>query len=174
VKSVGEEFKHRLPGIAANMFLAVAFGVISAISSIILVDALESIGFYSWLIFAFIAGVFFVRALFDVLAMGDKIVRLLLVHLGVQERLSKRRVAKDLVYIIATILVAVAIFPLFKTFGTSSTVLQSVITVIAMGIIFLFVYDIVLTFYRILEEKTSALSDLLAHKSNEEDMCNAS
>jgi len=168
MNSVGKEFKHKLPRLAANITLALAFGAISTLSSVILTSVTESFSFYSWLVLTLVGGAFLVRALFDVLTIGDKTIGLFLKRLGIQQRLSKRRVAKDLICIIATILATAGIFPFFKTLGTVGNVLQSVTTIIAVGTIILFVYDIAHTFYQIFQEKASAVADWLVHKQGEE------
>ena len=139
MNSAGEESKLRLPKLVANMTLAVVFGVIGTLSSVILVSVAEGVGFYSWLVLTLVGGVFLIRVLFDVLTMGDTAVRLFLKHLGIHQRLSKRRIAKDLMGIIATILAMAAIFPFFETLGTAGTALQSATTIVAIGITSLFV-----------------------------------
>jgi len=168
MNSVGKEFKHKLPRLAANITLTLAFGAISTLSSVILTSVTESFSFYSWLVLTLVGGAFLVRALFDVLTIGDKTVGLFLNRLGIQQGLSKRRIAKDLIFIIATILAAAAISPFLKTLGTVGTVLQSVTTIVAIGIVFLFVYDITCILHQIFQEKASAVTDWLMHKPSEE------
>lgn len=168
MNSVGKDFKHRLPKLAANIALALAFGAIGALSSVILSSVTEGFGFYSWLVLTLVGGVFLVRALFDVLTIGDKTVGLFMARLGIQQRLSKRRMAKDLICIIATILATAAIFPFLKTLGTVGTILQSVTTIAAIATIFLFVYDITRTLDQIFHEKASAVADWLVRKQGDE------
>jgi len=167
VNSVSKELKHRLPKLAANIALALAFGAIGALSSVILASVTEGFGFYSWLVLTLVGGAFLVRALFDVLTIGDKTVGLFMARLGIQQRLSKRRMAKDLICIIVIILITAAIFPFLKTLGTVGTVLQSVTTIAAIGTIFLFVYDIARTLYQIVHEKASVVADWLVHEPDE-------
>ena len=167
MNSLGEEFRRRLPRLMANISLALAFGAIATLSSIIPANVAGSIGFYSWLALTLIAGAFLVRALFDVLAMFDKTAGLFLARLGIPKRWSKRRAAKDLMFIIATILATAAIFPFFKTLGATGTAIQSATTIVSAGIIFLFVYDITRTFHQIFQEKTGAVSNRIVHKSNQ-------
>jgi hypothetical protein len=168
VNSVGEKFKHRLSKLAANIAVALIFGAIGTLSSAILASVSEGFGFYTWLVLTLVGGVFLVRALFDVLTIGDKTVALFMARIGIQQRLSKRRMAKDSICIIATILATAAIFPFLKTLGIVGTVLQSAIIIVAIGTIFLFVYDISRTLYQIFHKKASAVSDWLGHKPDEE------
>ena len=152
MSSVSKEFKHKLPGLVANIALASTFGAIGVLSSIVLASITEGAGFYSWLVLSLVGGLFLVRALVDVLTLSDRTLELFLKRLGMQFW-SKRRMAKDSMCIIAVVLVAAAIFPLFEAIGPAGTILQLVATAIAIGIIFLFVYDITLTLYRMLQVK---------------------
>jgi len=168
MSSVGEKFKQKLLKIAANTALALAFGAIGTLSSVILTSVSESFGFYSWLVFTIVGGMFLVRVLQDVLTIGDKTVGVFLSRLGIQQGLSKRRIAKDLIYIIATILATAAIFPFLKTLYTVGIVLQSTAILIVIGIIFLFVYDITRILYQLLQEKATAVTNWLVHQPGEE------
>ena len=118
MNSVGQDFKEKLPRLVANIVLALAFGATGALSSAVFTGVAEGVGFYSWLIFTLVGGAFLVRVLFDVVTVGDRTVELLLKRLGIQQQLSKRRLAKDVMCIIVTMLVTAAIFPFFlKTIG---------------------------------------------------------
>jgi len=167
MNSVGQDFKQKLPRLVANIILALAFGAIGALSSAVLTAVAESVGFYSWLIFTLVGGAFLVRALFDVVTVGDRTVELLLKRFGIQQHLSKRRLAKDLMCIIVTMLVTAAIFPFYKTVGTIAIVLQSATAVIAIGVVFLFVYDIARTFQQVFHEKARVAGDWLVHELGE-------
>jgi putative exporter of polyketide antibiotics len=168
MNSVGEEFRHKLPRLAANVALALAFGAAGALFLVIPTGATESVGFYSWLVLTLVGGAFLIRALVDVLTIGDKSVELVLVHLGIRQRRSKRRMAKDAVGIIATMLATAAIAPLFETLGPAGTTLHTIATAVALGVILLFVYDIARTFYEILKEKTAAEAGHLEPKQVDE------
>ena len=167
MSSISKEFKHKLPGLVANLALASAFVVIGVFSSIVLTGIVDGLGFYSWLILTLVGGAFLVRALVDVLAISDRTLELFLKRLGMQFW-SKRRMAKDSMCIIAVVLVAAAIFPLFEAIGPAGTILQMVATAIAIGIIFLFVYDITLTLYRMLQVKARIIPHQLVQKPTEE------
>jgi len=88
-------------------------------------------------------------------------------RLGIQQQLSKRRIAKDLICIIVIILITAAIFPFLKTIGTIGTVPQSATTIAAIVTIFLFVYDIARTLSQIVHEKASVVADWLTHEPEE-------
>lgn len=164
MNSAREEFQQKLPKLAANIALALAFGIMGMLSTALLDSITEGVGFYSWLVLTLVGGAFLIRALFDVLAIGDKTIESFLKRLGIKERRSKRRMAKDSMCMIATTLVAAAIFPLFETLGTAKSALQLAATAITIGIIFVFVYDIARTFYQILQEKAGAVTNRFSHE----------
>ena len=168
MNSVGKDLRHKLPRLAANTALALVFGAAGALSLAALPRVTEGIRFYSWLVLMLVAGAFLIRALFDVLAIADKTVELFLQRLGMPQRFTKRRLAKDTILIIATILVTAAIAPFLETLGAAGTTLQSVTTAVALGVILLFVYDIAHTFYRIFQEKTKAGTQLPIREPVEE------
>lgn len=167
MNSVGNEFRHKLPRLAANIALALAFGVIGTLSSIVLANVTEGFAFYSWLALILVGGAFLIRALFDILTIGDKAVGLFMARLGIPQQLSKRRMAKDLICIIVIILIRAAVFPFLKALGTVGTVLQSVTTIAAIVTIFLFVYDIARTLYQLVHEKASVVADWFTHEPEE-------
>ena len=163
MNSVGQDFKEKLPRLVANIVLALAFGATGALSSAVFTGVAEGVGFYPWLIFTLVGGAFLVRVLFDVVTVGDRTVQLLLKRLGIQQQLSKRRLAKDVMCIIVTMLVTAAIFPFFTTVGAIGIVIQSATAVVAIGVVFLFVYDIARAFHQIFQEKARAVGDWLVH-----------
>lgn len=168
MNSVGQDFKQKLPRLVANIVLALAFGAIGVLSSVVLTGVAEGAGFYSWLVLTLVGGAFLVRALFDIVTVGDRTVELLLKRLGIPQQLFKRRLTKDLMIIIITILATAAIFPFFKTVGTLAIALQSATTVIVVGIIFLFVYDIARALYQIFQEKAKAVGERFVPEAVEE------
>jgi uncharacterized membrane protein len=114
------------------------------------------------------AGIFLVRTLFDVLVIIDKATGLFVRRLGINDGLSRQRIFKDTVYIVAILLVAAAIFPLFSTIPTYGTLLQEITTYAALGLIILFVYDIGRTFYRITEKKANSVANRISNSNNGE------
>ncbi len=166
MNSVGEEFKQKLPKLAANIALAIAFGVTGIFASLIPANVTGDFGFYSWVVLTIVGGVFLIRASFDVLTISDKTLGLVLERLGIRQKFSRRRMAKDLMYIIAIILATAAIFPLLETIGTMGTTLQSIASIAAVVTTFLFVYDIAHTLYEMVHEKANAITDRLAHEND--------
>lgn len=168
MNSIREEFKQSLPKLAANLASALAFGVMGIVLPPILSDVFAGVGFYAWMVLTIVAGAFLVRALFRILVLGDQATGLLLRRLGIREQASRARVLKDFVFIVATLLIAAAVFPFLETFGAAGSVLQMGITVVAIGAILLFVYDVGRTSYQIFQEKANKVADWIIDKPNKE------
>jgi hypothetical protein len=168
VSSVGEDFKRRLPKLVANITLALTFGAMGIFFSRVLASVGEGFGFYYWLVLTLVGGAFLVRGLFDLLTVGDKTVGLFMTRLGIQHQSSRRRIAKDSVFIVATILATAAILPVLRNLGPVGTVLQSVTTIVAIGAIFLFVYDTARVVNKMFHEKAGAVADWLELKQTQE------
>ncbi len=166
MNSLREEFKDKLPSLLANMALALVFGALGLFSSFLLDTVIEEVGYFSWLVFVLVAGVFLIRALSTVLVIADKAIGLLITHLGIKEPWSRDRVVKDLVVIIVIILAFAAIIPLLKISVNIGTGVVAAITMIAVGLIFVFIYDIGQTSWHILQEKSNKVTDRFVNDSD--------
>lgn len=157
--SLREEFRGKLPSLLADMALALIFGALSFFSSIILDTTIEGLGYFSWLVFVLVAVIFLVRALSNVLVIADKAIGLFITRLGIKEPTSRDRIVKDFVVIIIIILAFAAIIPILKTSINVASELGAAITIVAIGVIFIFIYDIGRTFWRILQVKANTVAD---------------
>jgi cation transport ATPase len=169
VNAVSEEIRYRLPRLIANVAIALVFFGMSYIVLWTLNSISTGIMFLLQIGLLLAAGLFLVRTLFDALMIIDKATGLFLGHLGIKEDLSRQRIFKDTVYIVATILVAAAIFPLFSNLSNFGPLLQQITTYVALGLIILFVYDIGRTFYRITEKKANSVADRFSSSTKEEE-----
>lgn len=165
--TVRAEIRYRLPKLMANLALALVFWVMSYIASMTLTSISKETLFLSQVGLLVVAGIFLVRTLFDSLTIVDKVTRSFLRRLGIKEDRSRQRVVKNIIYIVAVLLVAAAIFPLFSKLSNFSPLLQQITTYVALGLILLFVYDSGRTFYRITEEKANSVANRLSNSSNE-------
>lgn len=165
MNSLREEFKDKLPSLLANTALALVFGALGFFSSLLLDTMTEGLGYLSWLIFVLVAGVFLIRAMSTVLVIADKAIGLFITHLGIKEPSSRDRVAKDLVVIIVIILALAAIIPILKISINIGTEPVAAITIIAVGVIFVFIYDIGRTSWRILQAKANTVTDRFVNDS---------
>jgi drug/metabolite transporter (DMT)-like permease len=172
VNCVSEEIRYRLPRLIANVAIALAFAGMSYIVLWTLNSISTEITFLLQIGLLLAAGIFLVRTLFDALKIVDKVTGLFVRRLGIKEDWSRQRIFKDTIYIVAILLVAAAIFPLFGNLSNFDPLLQKITTYAALGLILLFVYDIGRTFYRITEKKANSVANRLSHSSDEEDEIN--
>ena len=170
MNAVSEEIRYRLPRLIANVAIALAFAGMSYIVLWTLNSISTEIVFLLQIGFLLAAGLFLVRTLFDALTLVDKVTGLFMRRLGIKDGWSRQRIFKDTIYIVAILLVAAAIFPLFSNLSTFGPLLQKITTYAALGLILLFVYDIGRTFYRITEKKANSVANRIS--SNEEKKIN--
>jgi hypothetical protein len=151
----------------ANVALALVFAGMSYLVLWTLSSISTEITFLLQIGLLLVAGIFLVRTFFDALTIVDDVTGLFLRRLGIKEGWSIQRVFKDIIYIVAILLVAAATFPLFSELSNFGPLLQEITTYAALGLILLFVYDIGRTFYRITEEKANSVANRLSHSSND-------
>ena len=168
MRTVLEEIRFSLPKLAANLVLALFFWVMSYVTSITLTSISSEAGFLSQLGLLLAAGIFLVRTLFNALTIVDKVTKSFLRHLGIKEEWSRQRILKDIIYIVVTLLVTAAIFPIFTELSEFNSLLQQVTTYAALGLILLFVYDIGRTFYKITEKTANLVADRISNSNNRE------
>jgi hypothetical protein len=171
VRTVRKEIRYKFPKLIANVALALMFWIISHIALLALNRINAELAFLLQTGLLLTAGVFLVRILFDVLTIVDKVTKSFLKRLGIKEDWSRERVFKDVVYIVAILLIAAAIFPLFRNL-TNFGLVQEITTYMAVGLIILFVYDVARIFYRITEEKANSVANRISNSSNDEEKIN--
>jgi len=168
VDTVREEIRYRIPKLVANLTLALLFWIMSYITSITLTGISKEAGFLSQLGLFLVAGIFFIRTLFDALTIIDKMTKSFLKRFGIKEERSRRRILKDIIYIIAILLVAGAIFPILNNVSIFAPLLQQITTYVTLGLILLFVYDIGRTIYRITEKTANSVANRISNSSRGE------
>jgi hypothetical protein len=169
VNTVREEIRYKLPKLLANVALTLMFWAMSHIAMVTLNSINTEIAFLLQLGLLLAAGMFLVRTLFDALTIADKVTGAFLKRLGINEGWSRQRVFKDTIYIVAILLVAAALFPVFRNISNFGPLLQEITTYVVLGLIILFVYDIGRTFYRITEEKANSVANRISSLSNNEE-----
>jgi hypothetical protein len=105
-----------------------------------------------------VSGIFLVRALFNGLTIADHLTKSLLKRLGINEKWSRKRILKDLMFIIAVILVAAGLYPIISLSPNYEQVLQQIVTYSTLGFLLLFVFDIGRIFYRITENRANSVA----------------
>jgi len=168
MNTLGEEILYRLPKVVSNLGLALIFWVARYIVLVMLNTVNAEHVFLLQMGLLIVTWIFLVRALFNALTVVDRLTGSFLKRLGIKEGWSRQRIFKDAICIVAVLLVAAAIFPLFSELSNFGPLLQEITTYAALGFILLFVYDIGRTFYRITEKKANSVADRLSHSSNDE------
>ena len=172
MNAVREGMGYILPKIIANVAIALVFVGMSYLVLWTLNSISTEIVFLLQIGLLLAAGIFLVRILFDVLTITDNITGLFLRRLGIKEGWSRQRIFNDTIYIVAILLVAASLFPLLRNLSTYGPLLQEITTYAALGLIFLFVYDIGRTFYRITEAKAISVANRISYSSNEDEKKN--
>ena len=169
--SIGEEIRKRFPRLSISLLVAFLFWVISlTIPKLVEGVAVPGIGISpynnaGWLLWAMmtlLCLIFIVRASTDILVLMDAGTEMLVRRLGIGEEKSLKRVGKDIVYIILTILLAAAVLPLLASVPQVGGLLAIVVSLVALGVSAMLVYDIGRIIYRMLEEKARIVTEWLA------------
>ncbi|MFA5364615.1 MAG: hypothetical protein WC325_05475 [Candidatus Bathyarchaeia archaeon] len=169
MSTLREEIYYRLPKVVSNLALALIFWVARYIVLVTLNAVNPEMVFLLQMGLLIVAGIFVVRALFNTLTVFDKLTGSFLVHLGIKDGLSRQRVFKDIMCIVAVLLVAAALLPLLSILPDIEPVLQQVTTYGALGVMMLFVYDIGRTFYRLTEQKANLVANRLVNSVSEDE-----
>ena len=172
MNAVSEELRNRLPKLIANVAITIVFLIMSFIVLWTLSGISTEIVFLLQIGLLLAAGLFLVRTLFDALVIIDKATGLIVRRLGIKDGLSRQRIFKDAVYVVAILLVAATIFPLLSRLPNYGPLLQEITTYAALGLLLLFVYDIGRTFYRITENKANSVANRISSSINTEEKIN--
>jgi drug/metabolite transporter (DMT)-like permease len=168
VNTVNKE-KYRVSRLVANGSIALVFAGMSYVVLWVPNSVGAEIVFLLELGFLLVAGMFLVRTLFHALMIVDKVTGSFVRRLGIKEGLSKQRIFKDTTYIVAILLVAAALFPLFQNVSNFGPLLQEIISYMVLGLIAVFVYDIGRTFYKITEKKANSVANRISSSNNSEE-----
>ena len=169
MNAASEELKRKFPKLIANIVIAAIFTGISQIIGWLFQGINPDILFLVQIGLLLAAGIFLVRTLYDALTFTDKATKLLLRRVGIKKELSKQRIFKDIICIVAVLLVAAALVPIISNSSTIGPLLQQIVTYATMGLIIIFVYDIGRTVYRITEKKANNLADKISNSKKEEE-----
>ena len=168
MNTVREEILYQSPKTFSNLALALIFWVARYIVLMTLDTVNAEFVFLLQMGLLIVTGIFLVRAAFNSLNIVDKLTGSFLKRLGIKEGWSRQRIIKDLMCIVAVLLVAAAIFPLLSNLSPFEPLFQQIITYAALGLILLFVFDIGSSFYRFTEEKANSVADRISNSINAE------
>ena len=172
MKDKREEIRRRLPRLVTNLIMAIIFWVVSVfipptIPEIVIPGINTEASFLVWILTIIITAIFLIRALTDALALGDVLTDAITKRLGVKEEQASKRAARELVYIIAIVLVVTAVSPLLLNIQDVGYYLSTVTVYIGLGLIILFIYDIGRTVYKIIEQKAESLADYVSQSKQD-------
>jgi SNF family Na+-dependent transporter len=167
MKDKREEIRRRLPRLVTNFIMAIIFWVISmfippTLPNIVIPGIGTEVSFLVWIFTIAITAIFLIRALTDALALGDVLTDAITKKLGVKEEQASKRAAREIVYIIAIVLIVTAASPLLLNIQDVGYYLSTATVYIGLGLIILFIYDIGRTVYKIIEEKAESLANYVS------------
>ena len=172
MKDKREEIRRRLPRLVTNLIMTIIFWIISAfipptLPSLIVPGINTEASTLVWILTMIITAIFLIRALTDALALGDVLTDAITKRLGVKEEQASKRAARELVYIIAIVLVVTAVSPLLLNIQDVGYYLSTVTVYIGLGLVILFIYDIGRTVYKIIEQKAESLADYVSQSKQD-------
>ena len=167
------EIRRRFPRLTMSLVIAIIFFIISDViqrtrdltplSSVIVPGFGWDVVFMLWLITIVSTAIFLVRALSDALVLGDIVTDIIVRRIGIKEERSPKRAARDLIYIIIIILIAMALLPILATLEEEIGSWLTMFTIyVALGIIVILIYDIGRILYKIVEQRAELFADRLS------------
>ena len=170
MSKIKEEIRLRFPRLTMSLVIAAVFWMIgmvipSTVSNINIPSLNINAGFVVWVITITITAIFLIRALSDALVLGDILTDIFVKRLGIKEERSPKRAARDLIYIIVIILIAMAVLPIINVYfegGEIGQWLARITIFFSLGIILILTYDIGRILYRIIEQRAETLADRLS------------
>ena len=168
MKTLREELLYRSPKIFSNLVLVLIFWVARYIVLITLDSVSAELVFVLQTGLLIVTGIFLVRASFNSLIAVDRLIGSFLKRLGIKDGWSRQRTFKDILCIVAILLIVAGISPLFSL-STFDMLLMQIIIYAALGLILLFVFDIGRNFYKFTEEKANSVASLIINPINEDE-----
>jgi len=181
--SVRGEVRRRLPRIVINITVAFLFWIVSQIGPIFVKGLVipginmpppfDTVSSIVGLTAMLIAMIFFVRAISDILFFVDISAEIIVGSLGIKERKPLKRIARDLTYIILTLLLATAASPILSSIPQIGGYLMAIVSLVALGIFLVLIYDIGKVIHEVLHEKTRRIADWIGNFLEEKEHRNA-
>lgn len=147
-----KEATNRIPKIFSNICVALIFWF--AHYFIIGLENGSTQFLFLEISFLVVSILFFVRALLNSLIILEKINEYFLLKLGINEKQSKQRISKMLIYIILVLLFNATLFPIINQYSPDSFV-RIILTSASLCLIFLFIFDIGRTLSRYTTKKAN-------------------
>ncbi len=173
-KDKSKEIQVRIPRLVMNLMMVFIFWVLNAfvpptLEGIYLPGINYPASQVFWFITLLIMIMFLARSLSDALALGNILTDVVIRMIGIKEEISPKRALRDLIYIIAIVLVAAATSPFIKSVESSISMISTAVTYIALALIIVLIYDIGRIIYNLIEEKAEILAEKISRISGEEE-----
>ena len=170
--ALSKEVQRRIPRLVMSLVMVFIFWILNVYVPPTLEDyPIPGINYPAsqvfWLITIVIMIMFLARALSDAFFLGDILTDVVIKRLGIKEERSPKRALRDLIYIIAIVLVAAAAIPLLRGIESVGEILSTAVIYIALALIIILIFDIGKILYKIIEEKAEVLAEKLAKIAEE-------
>jgi len=182
--SIRNEIRQRLPRIVINITVAFMFWIVSQVGPLFVKDLaipginmpppFDTVSSIVGLTATLIAMIFLVRAISDILFFVDLSAEIIVRSLGIKERRPLKRIARDLTYIILTLLIATAASPILSSIPQVGGYLTVAVSLAALGIFLILIYDIGKVIHGVLHEKTRRIADWISSFLEEKNNRNSS
>ncbi|HDM89555.1 MAG TPA: hypothetical protein ENG65_06155 [Candidatus Bathyarchaeota archaeon] len=170
--SIKRELRRRLPRILMNVAAAFLFWVIGQVGPLFVKDlpipginmpppfnsASSIIGVTATLI----ATIFIVKAILDGLLFVDISAEIITRFLGIREKKPLKRIGRDIVYILLALLITAASSPILSSIPNIGGYLTTAISIVALGIFLILVYDIGKVIRDVLRRKAKRMADWIS------------
>ena len=171
--SMKRELRRRLPRILTNAAAAFLFWVIGQIGPFFVKDLplpgismpppFNSISSIIGITATLIATIFIVKAILDGLFFVDLSAEIITRFLGIREKKPLKRIGRDTVYILLALLITAASSPILSSIPNIGGYLTTAISIIALGIFLVLIYDIGMVIRDVLRRKARRMADWISN-----------
>lgn len=176
-RSIRSEIRRRLPRILINVTVAFLFWVISQVGPLFvkgiiipginLPPPFNTVSSIIGLTATLVMILFLIRAVSDILFFTDISTEIFLKTLGIKEKRPLKRAARDITYIILTLLLVTAASPILSSIPQVGGYLNAILSFSALGIFLILIYDIGRVIHEVLSEKTQRMADWISNHVEE-------
>jgi len=170
--SIKRELRRRLPRVLTNVATAFLFWMIGQIGPFLVKDLplpginmpppFNSVSSIVSIAATFIATIFVVKAILDGLFFVDLSAEIITRFLGIQEKKPLKRMGRDIVYILLALLITVASSPILSSIPHIGGYLTTAVSLIALGIFLILIYDIGKVIRDVLRRKARRMADWIS------------
>jgi len=176
-RSARGEIRRRLPRIMINITVAFLFWIIGQVGPLFvkgitipgmnLPPPFNTVSSIVRLTATLIMILFLIKAVSDILFFTDISTEIFLKTLGIKEKQPLKRTARDVTYIILTLLLTMSASPVLSSIPHVGGYLNAILGFSAFGIFLILIYDIGRVTYGVLSEKTRKMADWIGNHIEE-------